>query len=226
MNPPPPCGLRFQKLETGCVGSARLGFNRAELRFRSGPGQIGQKVSLLSGFIAGRRISSPRVSKPEFMVCVSALFNWSFAFQGERVLAVEIPSVWVSVSDESVLMEQLECFRILPRGRQAVVEQEVQVCVCMSNISRPRLEFPSTTVGLGRRVCKAEVSLGFYVQGLKIGSVIMVLSLLSSVCMCMLRLKRTLQYQNQLQDSQVGPDGGWVSGPVFVSDKRLRLSSI
>jgi hypothetical protein len=74
------------------------------------------------------------------MVCVSALFTWTLLSKAGVCLVAEIPSDCISVSDESVLMEKLECFRMLPRGRGGLLSKKKfkSVCVCVSNISRPK----------------------------------------------------------------------------------------
>lgn len=72
-------------------------------------------------------------------------FNWTLLSKAGVCLAVEIPSVWVSMSGESTLTKKLECFRILHRGKWELLFNRglKSVCGYIENISRHRkLKFP------------------------------------------------------------------------------------
>ena len=142
----PPCELHFRKLETRCSSAHNwvpTELNWVSIVFQAKSTRRKSSIAVWVSLLLKNKL--PKVSKPEFMVCVSALLNWTLLSRAGRCLAVEILSVWVSVSDESILMEKLECFRTLPRGRWGLLSKKKfkSLCVCMSNISRPKkLEFP------------------------------------------------------------------------------------
>lgn len=54
-------------------------------------------------------------------------------------LAMEGHSLWVSVSNETLLMEKRECFRVLPRGPPG---KKSGVCVCMGHSGLGSQDFP------------------------------------------------------------------------------------
>ena len=98
---------------------------------------------------------------------------------------MEIPSVWVSVSDESVLKKKLEYFRILPSGRQGLLSKKKfrSICVCVSKISRPeKLEFPLKLLAWVEGSARKKSVWVSVSSDSKTGSVVMVLSSLTLVC--------------------------------------------